>query len=168
MDQKIGLLGSGQLGMMLCETANQIGCHIIVLDAPNSPAKQVNAKHDHIDGSFTDPQKIRELARQVDILTVEIEHVDTEVLEEIAERGVEMEDGTRKKVQVQPSWRTIRVIQDRFAQKDHLARAGVKTAESRTVEGNVGALQEAGRVFGYPYMLKSRRDAYDGQRVFPY
>ena len=50
--------------------------------------KQVNAKNSHVDGSFIDPEKIRELARQVDVLTVEIEHVDTYVLEEIAENGV--------------------------------------------------------------------------------
>ena len=60
---------------MLCEAAGPLGIKIIALDAENSPAKQVNARNAHIDGSFTDPDKIRELARQCDILTVEIEHV---------------------------------------------------------------------------------------------
>ncbi len=81
MDRTIGLLGGGQLGQMLCEAANPLGIRIIVLDVKNSPAKQVNARETHIDGSFVDPDKIRELARQVDILTVDIEHVDTSVLE---------------------------------------------------------------------------------------
>jgi len=48
--------------------------------------------------------------------------VDTEVLEEIAERGVEIEGGKRKKVEVQPSWRTLRIIQDKFVQKGHLIK----------------------------------------------
>jgi len=167
MDQKIGLLGGGQLGQMLCEAANPLGISVKVLDAENSPAKQVNARSSHISGSFTDPEKIRELAKQVDILTVEIEHVDTEVLEEIAEHGVKMEDGTMKKVQVQPSWRTIRVIQDKFAQKDHLTKAGVRTAKSMAVKSTKEALQEVGKQLGYPYMLKARRDAYDGRGNFP-
>src|SRR3954453_1978343 len=98
MERTIGLLGGGQLGQMLCEAANPLGIKIIILDAENSPAKQVNAKQPHVDGSFVDPEKIRELARQVDILTVEIEHVDTHVLEEIAEKGVEVvgKDGKKK------------------------------------------------------------------------
>lgn len=60
---------------MLCEAANPLGINVVILDADNSPAKQVNARNAHINGSFVDAEKIRELARQVDILTVEIEHV---------------------------------------------------------------------------------------------
>lgn len=166
MYPKIGLLGGGQLGQMLCEAANPLGISVTILDAPASPAKQVNAKVPHVDGSFTSREKILELAKQVDILTVEIEHVDTEVLEEIAEKGVQV-DGKRKSVQIQPSWRTIRVIQDKYAQKDHLVKAGVNVAESRAVESNAAALREVGNKFGYPFMLKARRDAYDGRGNFP-
>lgn len=91
MEKTIGLLGGGQLGQMLCEAANPLGVKVIILDAPNSPAKQVNAKNDHLDGSFIDAEKIRELAKKVDVLTVEIEHVDTYVLEELANSGVEVQ-----------------------------------------------------------------------------
>ena len=167
MDRTIGLLGGGQLGQMLCEAANPLGIKIIILDAENSPAKQVNAKQAHVNGSFVDPEKIRELARQVDILTVEIEHVDTKVLEEIAEEGVEItgQDGKKglKKVEVQPSWRTIRTIQDKFNQKGHLAENGVPTAVSKALESTEHALQDFGSKHGFPYMLKARRDAYDGR-----
>jgi phosphoribosylaminoimidazole carboxylase len=97
MDRTIGLLGGGQLGQMLCEAANPLGVKVVILDAENSPAKQVNAKNAHINGSFIDAEKIRELAREVDILTVEIEHVDTQVLEEIAENGVEIIERNRQK-----------------------------------------------------------------------
>jgi phosphoribosylaminoimidazole carboxylase len=167
MDRIIGLLGGGQLGQMLCEAANPLGIKIIILDADNSPAKQVNAKQPHVDGSFVDPEKIRELARQVNILTVEIEHVDTEVLEEIAETGVEIvgEDGKKelRRVEVQPSWRTIRMIQDKFNQKGHLAKNGVPTTFSKALESTDYALQEFGDTYGFPYMLKARKDAYDGR-----
>ena len=167
-DRTIGLLGGGQLGQMLCEAANPLGIKIIILDADNSPAKQVNAKQRHVNGSFTDPEKIRQLARQVDILTVEIEHVDTIVLEEIAERGVTVvENGKEvtKRVEVQPSWKTLRIIQDKYAQKQHLAQYDVPIALSKAVEAN--GLEAVGRELGYPFMLKARKDAYDGRGNHP-
>jgi phosphoribosylaminoimidazole carboxylase len=171
MDRTVGLLGGGQLGQMLCEAANPLGVKVVILDAENSPAKQVNAKNSHLDGSFTDPEKIRELARQVDILTVEIEHVDTYVLEEIAEQGVEVtdQDGntSRKRVEVQPSWKTIRTIQDKFLQKGHLAENDVPTAFSKSLESTEDALLDFGNSYGFPYMLKARKDAYDGRGNYP-
>lgn len=93
--------------------------------------------------------------------------MDTEVLEEVAEKGVQMDDGTWKRVQVQPSWKTIRVIQDKFVQKDHLSKAGVGTAESKAVESTREALEAVGRDWEYPYMLKARKDAYDGRGNYP-
>jgi phosphoribosylaminoimidazole carboxylase len=171
MDRTIGLLGGGQLGQMLCEAANRLDIKVIILDAENSPAKQVHAKIEHINGSFTDPEKIRELARKVDILTVEIEHVDTIVLEEIAENGVEVvaEDGTRsmKTVDIQPSWKTLRTIQDKFLQKEHLAKNGVETAVSRSVGSDVESLKSFGDELGFPFMLKAKKDAYDGRGNYP-
>jgi len=171
MERVIGLLGGGQLGRMLNEDANRLGIRIIILDAEKSPAKQINANESHINGSFTDPEKIRELARQVDILTVEIEHVDTQVLEEIAEKGVEVTgaDGKKslKRVEVQPSWRTIRVIQDKFLQKGHLEKNGVPTALSQSLESTEQALKAFGEEHGYPFMLKARKDAYDGRGNYP-
>lgn len=138
MERTIGLLGGGQLGQMLCEAANPLGLKVVILDASGSPAKQVNAKHSHVDGSFTDASKIRELARQCDILTVEIEHVDTHVLEEIAEKGVEVVGADGKpflrKVEVQPSWKTLRVIQDKYTQKEHLSEHGKLAGYCRIIQ----------------------------------
>ncbi|KAG9233564.1 putative Phosphoribosylaminoimidazole carboxylase [Amylocarpus encephaloides] len=172
MNRTIGLLGGGQLGQMLCEAANPLGIKVVILDAENSPAKQVNAKAEHIAGSFVDSEKIRELARQVDVLTVEIEHVDTHVLEVIAEMGIEVtkKDGSKyyKKVEVQPSWRTIRTIQDKFIQKDHLLQHGIQVAYSTpATENTIAELQRIGKDLGYPFMLKARKDAYDGRGNFP-
>ncbi|KAE8449412.1 hypothetical protein EG329_008313 [Mollisiaceae sp. DMI_Dod_QoI] len=171
MERTIGLLGGGQLGQMLCEAANPLGIKVVILDADKSPAKQVNAKNEHIDGSFVDAEKIRELARQVDILTVEIEHVDTVVLEEISEDGVEIigPDGRKsvRRVEVQPSWKTIRTIQDKFLQKDHLAKNNVRTAISKAVQSTQEDLEAFGKEMGYPFMLKARKDAYDGRGNYP-
>ncbi len=74
----------------------------------------------HVTGSFNDPAKIRELAAKCDILTVEIEHVNTEVLEEIAIKGVVTESGAVKRVPVHPSWETLRLVQDKYLQRNTL------------------------------------------------
>lgn len=170
MDQIIGILGGGQLGRMLCEAANSLGMKIIILDAPFSSAKQVYSRFTHIDGSFTDPEKIRELARRVDIITVESEHVDTHVLEEISENGVQIisKDGTStiKRVQIQPSWQTIRLIQDKYEQKQHLIARNVQTVEAKPIGSTIEDLQAVSHIFGFPFMLKSRKDAYDGKGNF--
>lgn len=158
MDQRtVGILGGGQLGRMLVEAANRHEIKVIVLDAENSPAKQINARL-HVNGSFADPEKVRELAKQCDILTVEIEHVDTHVLEEIAESGVE----------VQPHWQTLRTIQDKYNQKKRLSSHGVSTVQSIPIKENTATdLEGAGDKLGYPFMLKSRTLAYDGRGNFP-
>ncbi|KAI9800122.1 MAG: phosphoribosylaminoimidazole carboxylase ade2 [Piccolia ochrophora] len=171
MDERVvGILGGGQLGRMLVEAAHRLNVKIVILDAPKAPAKQINAVHPHINGSFADPDSIHELARQCDILTVEIEHVNTEALEDVATNGVEVGiDGStqRRRVQVHPSWRTIRIIQDKFLQKEHLKSRGIPTADSIPLNANtVEELTAVVLRLGLPCMLKSRTQAYDGRGNF--
>ena len=69
---------------MLGASASLLNIPVVILDVGDqAPAKQILAQHDHIDGAFSDPVKIRELATKVDVLTVEIEHVNVDVLEEV-------------------------------------------------------------------------------------
>jgi len=155
----VGILGGGQLGRMLVEAASNRNIPVAILDKPNSSAKQINAANLGVDGSFTDPQAIRKLARQCDILTVEIEHVDTHVLEEL-ERD--------QKTVIQPSWQTIRTIQDKFLQKLTLMEGDVDTAESVAIqEAPFEKLRETGKQLGLPFMLKARTGAYDGRGNYP-
>jgi phosphoribosylaminoimidazole carboxylase len=164
----IGVLGGGQLGRMLIEAAGPLGIEVVVLDEANCPARQINVNSKHVTGSFKDPEKVRELARRVDVLTVEIEHVNTEVLEEIATKGVEV-DGRMKKVQVHPSWETIRLIQDKFLQKEFFSKAGLPIATQIPIESGAemkDALQKAAQTLGFPFMLKARKGSYDGRGNF--
>lgn len=156
MAKTVGLLGGGQLGRMLCQDASKLNIDVKILDVGHSPAKQVNATVEHLDGSFTDAAKIKELAKSCDILTVEIEHVDTEVLE-----------GLSGSIEIQPNWKTLRTIQDKYLQKSHLTEAGVDVAYSVAVESSSEDLKRVGLELGFPFMLKSRKDAYDGRGNFP-
>ncbi|VTT66085.1 unnamed protein product [Fusarium fujikuroi] len=155
----LGLLGGGQLGRMLCEAASPLEVEIAILDAQDAPAKQVSRSKYHVDGSFKDAQKIRELASSCSVLSVETEHIETAVLEELATEG---------KVVVYPSWKTLRLIQDKFEQKDYLGKQGIPIAEQVAIQAEGAeemrkALKDVAAKFGFPYMLKSRKDSYDGR-----
>lgn len=159
MDGKtIGILGGGQLGRMLVEAAHRLNIKTIILDAPNSPAKQINALDDHVDGSFTNLDAITKLAKKCDILTVEIEHVDVDALNIVSkDLGIP----------IYPLPETIKLIQDKYLQKKHLISHEVPVIESLEVVNNIEEdLLEIGEKFGYPLMLKSRTLAYDGRGNF--
>ena len=168
MDKIIGVLGGGQLGRMLTEAANRLNIKIVTLDAEGSPAKQINAHPNHVTGSFAGAQSIRLLAKHCDVLTVEIEHVNTDVLEELSAGTTVRKDRRSTKVEVQPSWRTIRVIQDKYHQKEHLLQHGIPTAHSIPIEKHsIEELEQVAEEVGYPFMLKSRTEAYDGRGNYP-
>lgn len=146
---------------MLVEAANDLNVKVNVLDAENAPAKNVHASDNHVVGSFKDSAAIEKLAKSCDVLTIEIEHVDTQVLEQISST-----------VDVQPTWSTIRRIQDKFAQKEHLRAHNVHTAYSLALnaDGSANTRSELERIaeqLDFPFMLKSRREAYDGRGNFP-
>lgn len=159
MDKTVGVLGGGQLGRMLTEAANRLNISLVILDHEGCPAKQINAHPGHVNGSFTDPKAIRSLAASCDVLTIEIEHVDTAILEDLS---VTSQEGTR--LEVQPSWRTIRVIQDKYDQKLHLSDNNIEVADSMPVKNpTIQNVEEVAAHLGYPCMLKSRTGAYDGR-----
>lgn len=147
----IGIVGGGQLGRMLTDAAHSLGFKTVVLDAtPNGPAGQV--ADGQIVGDVKDGAKIKELASRVDVLTFEIELADSDTLIEIQKSGVP----------VHPSPETLHIIRDKHAQKMFLREVGVHTADFMDVP-DATAAQEAGRTFGYPFLLKAKRDSYDGR-----
>ncbi|KAH9180078.1 Phosphoribosylaminoimidazole carboxylase [Lactarius sanguifluus] len=144
---------------MLAASASLLNIPVVILDiGAHAPAKQVvapTAPHrDHVDGSFSDPDRIRELATKVDVLTVEIEHVNVDVLEEVqSSHGVE----------VHPNPSAIRIIQDKFRQKEHFLSLSIPVAGFLPVDSTDQAITSVAGVLGLPLMLKSRTLAYDGR-----
>ncbi|EGV64118.1 Phosphoribosylaminoimidazole carboxylase [Yamadazyma tenuis ATCC 10573] len=143
---------------MLVEAASRLNVRTRILDKGLSPAKQINASEVHVDGSFTDYKSIKELALQSDVLTVEIEHVDVAALEQ-----VRVETG----IKIYPLPETIRLIQDKYLQKEHLIKHDIQVVES--VALNENSREEVLKIadkLGFPLMLKSRTLAYDGRGNF--
>ena len=161
-DVHASIPGGGQLGRMLATSASLLNIDVVVLDVgDHGPAKQVVAPRApnlaHIDGSFADPEKIRELSTKVDVLTVEIEHVEVGVLEEVE---------SKVPLGVHPSPSTIKTIQDKFVQKQHLRASGCPMSEFVPVESTVESITAAADTLGLPLMLKSKTMAYDGRGNF--
>ena len=160
MDSRtVGILGGGQLGRMLVEAANRLNVKTVILDAPNSPAKQISNSTEHIDGSFTNPDDIIKLAKKCDIMTIEIEHIDVKTLKSL--------NTVNPNLRIYPSPETIELIQDKYTQKEHLIKNGLKVATSQAIKTpNVESLEKVGEEYGYPFVLKSRKFAYDGRGNF--
>jgi 5-(carboxyamino)imidazole ribonucleotide synthase len=152
----LGIIGGGQLGMMLTEAAQKMPEHIsevIVLDPTrNCPAAKVGAKQ--IVADFKDKNAIVELSLQSDIITYEIESGDSKVLE-----------GLQHEVMINPSPATLRIIQDKYVQKKFLYDNKIPVAEFAMIE-SLDDLKRQISSFGYPSLLKARRDAYDGRGNF--
>ncbi|KAF8056596.1 phosphoribosylaminoimidazole carboxylase [Lyophyllum atratum] len=147
---------------MLAASASLLGVRVVILDVgENAPAKQVIApiypNLAHIDGSFADPERIRELADKVDVLTVEIEHVDVKTLEDIQRTP------RKTPLAIHPSPGTIHIIQDKFRQKEHLSSHSCPISEYLPVDTTEESVRDVAGRLGLPLMLKSRTLAYDGR-----
>ncbi len=153
MGKILGIIGGGQLGMMLTEAAKKMPEYIsevIVLDpTENCPAAKVGAKQ--IISDFKDENAIQELATKSDILTYEIESGNSDVLKKL-----------EKHCEINPSPHTLQIIQDKFTQKSFLSENNIPVAEFIEIT-SLSDLQNKIKNFGFPALLKARKDAYDGR-----
>lgn len=153
MGKVLGIIGGGQLGMMLTEAAKEMPNHIskiIVLDpTENCPASQVGAEQ--IIADFKNEKAIKELAEKADVLTYEIESGNSSVLKSL-----------ESKVEINPSPETLRIIQDKLLQKSFLKENNLPVAEFMEIKSK-DDLKKGLERFGFPVLLKARKDAYDGR-----
>ena len=148
---RIGIIGGGQLGRMMVQAARRLGCTSVVLDPlQGSPAGQV-AGH-QIVGDYSDSAKLRELAESCDLMTFELEDIETETLLRLQGEGHT----------IYPRPQLLATIQDKFTQKRFLQNAGIPTSEFIDMPvPDRAAFAE----FGYPLVQKARRGGYDGRGV---
>ena len=156
MAKVLGIIGGGQLGMMMTEAAqnlpNEIS-KIIVLDpTENCPAAQMGAYQ--IIADFKNKDAIVELSQKSDIITYEIESGDSDVLKSV-----------EKNAKINPSPETLKIIQDKFLQKTFLKENQIPVANFIEIN-NIEDVKTGMNSFGYPALLKARRDAYDGRGNF--
>ena len=112
---RVGCVGGGQLGRMMALEAPRLNIDMKFLDGGGGacPSAQVvggasgSGESRIVEGKLYDDDKLRELSKECDVVTMEIEHVGVAGLAKLEKEGVN----------VQPSSRVVGIIQDKFAQK---------------------------------------------------
>jgi 5-(carboxyamino)imidazole ribonucleotide synthase len=150
-DLKLGILGGGQLGRMLIQEAINYNLTTLILDPdPEAPCKHIANYFEC--GSITDYDTVYNFGKKADIITIEIEKVNIEALEQLEKDGK----------QVFPQSRVIRLIQDKGVQKQFFKENDIPTAPFQLANTKEDIRNSN---FSFPYMLKQRKDGYDGKGV---
>jgi 5-(carboxyamino)imidazole ribonucleotide synthase len=149
---RLGILGGGQLGRMLLQKASDYNISSSVLDPdPDAPCKDLT--DDLVMGSFRDFDTLYNFGKKVDLLTIEIEHVNSEALHLLEKEGLE----------IYPQPRIISLVQDKGSQKIFFRTHGIPTAEFHLID----SVEHLGRYSNmFPCMQKLRKGGYDGKGVF--
>lgn len=151
----IGIIGGGQLGKMLIESAENWDLKFHVLDPdPNCPCSTLADYF--IIGSLTDEIKIDELAIGCDILTWEIEHVNANALQKLEDSG--------KLICPKPS--ILMMVQDKGIQKNFYKKNNIPTAPFFTANNKSQVIQNLDFILGDKLVIKSCTGGYDGKGVF--
>jgi 5-(carboxyamino)imidazole ribonucleotide synthase len=147
----LGVLGGGQLGRMLIQTAINYNQDIHILDPdPNAPCKDL--AQEFTVGSLKDFDTVYEFGSKCDVITVEIESVNTEALEKLVNEGK----------QVYPQPHILRLIQDKRAQKEFYVANGIPTADFILTANKAEVIHNADFL---PAVNKLGKEGYDGRGV---
>jgi len=146
---KVGVLGAGQLARMIALAGFPLGVEFIFLD----PSKDAcaNKLGEHLLGDYNDPRLLAQLAERADVVTYEFENVPADVAEFLASH-----------TQVHPSPKALAVAQDRLFEKTFFHDIDIPTPAYAAVDSFDG-LQQAMNTIGWPAILKSRTQGYDGK-----
>ncbi|MDF2156224.1 5-(carboxyamino)imidazole ribonucleotide synthase [Algoriphagus sp. CAU 1675] len=147
----LGVLGGGQLGRMLIQSAINYNQDIHILDPdPNAPCKDLAQKFTV--GSLKDFDTVYAFGQACDVITVEIETVNTEALKKLQSEGKE----------VFPQPEIIQLIQDKREQKQFYKSQGIPTADFILTADKVEVLQNKEFL---PAVNKLGKEGYDGRGV---
>ncbi|MBI1837701.1 MAG: 5-(carboxyamino)imidazole ribonucleotide synthase [Flavobacteriia bacterium] len=150
---RLGMIGGGQLGRMFIQEAINLDVQVHSLDPDNdAPCKSIATSFTV--GKLTDYETLLNFGLDKDVLTVEIENVNIEALEELEKRG--------KKIFPQPH--ILKIIKDKGLQKQFYLENNIPTAPFELVE-NKDEIKKY--ISNFPYMQKLRTGGYDGKGVQP-
>lgn len=153
--KKLGILGAGQLGKMLLPATQVWDIYVRMLD-PDPEAPCSSLCHEFVCGSLMDYDTVYQFGKQCDLLTIEIEHVNTDALEQLEKEGLT----------IHPKPSSLRLIQDKGLQKEFYQKHQFPTAEFELFPNKESVLDamKMGR-WKIPFVQKSRKDGYDGKGV---
>ena len=145
----IGIIGGGQLGLMIAEQAHVLGVRAVALDpAPDAPAFRVC--DDHIVAAYDDAAALERLCRMSDVVTYEFENVPGEILIPLC-----------GKYNIPQGYKPLYDSQDRLREKTNARNHGLQTPGFAAADDET-SLRAAVRELGLPAVLKTRTLGYDG------
>ena len=148
---KLGVLGGGQLGRMMIQSAIDFNLDIRVLDPdPNAPCSHLVENFSV--GKLTDENTVYDFGKECDLITIEIENVNTNALKRLQREG--------KKVYPEPE--VIELIKDKRTQKTFYEENGIPTAQFLLTE-NLEDLKSNSNFL--PAVHKLGKEGYDGRGV---
>jgi len=149
---KLGIIGGGQLGSMLCQAAKKLNIKTIIYsDDVESPAQ--NFCDEFISSEYSNKDKIYEFAKKVDVITYEFENIPYDTLNEL-----------NKLKPVSPKQSVNRLIQHRLAEKDFINKLNIRTTRYVHVESKEDLLPLGDFL---PGILKTTTMGYDGKGQYP-
>ncbi len=154
-DFRLGILGGGQLGKMMCQGTSRWPMQTHVLDAKaDFPAANVCTTF--TEGNFKDEHDVVTFGESMDVVTIEIESVSSDGMRQLRDKGVI----------VHPRPEALDIIKDKGIQKQFYFDNDLPTSEF-TLFNNKSEVADAisqGNLT-FPFVLKARRDGYDGRGV---
>ncbi len=150
-DFTLGILGGGQLGKMLLTETRKLDIQTFVLD-PSAEAPGQFGCNRFFQGDLMDYDTVYNFGQQVDVLTIEIENVNLDALEQLENEGLK----------VYPSAQTLKLIQHKGNQKDFYQKHQIPTSSHQRFS-DASALQKAN--LSFPFVWKAARFGYDGNGV---
>jgi len=141
----VGIVGGGQLARMMIVAIKRLGLKVVVMDPhADSPCHTIADKH--ITAEFHSADAMNKFAEMCDVITYDFEHIDVDLLQMLEQHGHK----------VLPAVRSLRIIQDKYTQKQALTKANIPVPK-------FDIMKTVKEVKDYPFMLKSRRGGYDGK-----
>ena len=153
--QTIGILGGGQLGKMLLNTTRQWDLQTKVMDPSVEAPARIACNH-FVQGDLMDYQTVVDFGKEVEVLTIEIENVNTDALATLEQQGVK----------VYPQAAVLKVIQNKCHQKQFYQKNKIPTASFQLFNSKEELKDAVGRgLISFPFVWKSETMGYDGYGV---
>ncbi len=150
-DITLGIIGSGQLGSMLCQAAKKLNIKtVIITDDKHGPAKHYT--NQFIFAKYDDQQKIKKFIDKVDVITFEFENIPVDILKRI-----------EKEKKVLPKPEINKIIQNRKLEKSFVNKLGIKTTKWAFIKKAEDVTKHANLL---PGILKTNTLGYDGHGQF--
>ncbi len=154
-DKKIGIIAGGQLGKLLCLSASNLDVEVSVMDgSENAPAKAVC--QNFVLGNYANYEDVYRFGKTVDLLTLELEHVNIDALLKLKQEGLT----------IFPDPEILKTIQDKGLQKAFFKAKNLPSSSFQLVKNKaeLEALIDKG-IIDFPFVQKSRKGGYDGKGV---